>query len=154
MVRGLAPVGLVGLDDALETLALSVRHLFRKAVTFQCDRPVLQPNPKAAAHLVRIAQEAVNNAITHGKPDRIEISLSSMDGKGVVTVRDNGVGIPDAACNAGGIGLHTMAYRARSIGASLEVRRRTRRGTLVTCAFPLSETLDTRDKPDHERSNG
>ena len=153
LAHGLGPVGLneAGLDGALETLALGVRYLFRVACTFQCDRPCLRPRPEAASHLVRIAQEAVNNAIAHGKADRIEISLGSKDGRGLLSIKDNGVGMPEEAPTPEGVGLHTMAYRARLIGGSLEVRRRAPHGTAVTCVFPLSGTPDTREKPDRAR---
>jgi signal transduction histidine kinase len=126
LAHDLGPVGLngAGLDGALETLALNVRHLFRVTCTFQCDRPFLQPRPEAKSHLVRITQEAVNNAITHGKADRIEISLGSKGGLSLLRIKDNGVGMPVEAPTPEGVGLHTMAYRARLIGGSLEVRRR------------------------------
>jgi len=151
LAHGLGPVGLneAGLDGALESLALGVQHLLRVTCTLQCDRPCLRPRPEAASHLVRIAQEAVNNAIAHGRADRIEISLGSKDGLGLLSIKDNGVGMPEEAPTSGGIGLHTMAYRARLIGGSLEVRRRAPHGTAVTCAFPLSGIPDGREKPDH-----
>jgi PAS domain S-box-containing protein len=153
LAHGLGPVGLneAGLDGALETLALGVRHLFRVTCTFQCDRPFLRPRPEVESHLVRIAQEAVNNAITHGNADRIEIRLGSEGGHGLLCIEDNGVGMPEEAPTPEGVGLHTMAYRARLIGGSLEVRRRTPRGTAVTCAFPLSGTPDAREQPEHVR---
>ena len=55
---------------------------------------------------------------------------------------DNGVGMHVKAPTPEGVGMHTMAYRARLIGGSLEVRRRTPRGTAVTCVFPLPGTPD------------
>ena len=120
-------------------------QLFRVACTFESEEPVPRLGQEVAAHLFRIAQEAVNNAVTHGRAERIEISLRGTDGEGRLSVRDNGVGLPDEARQGGGIGLHTMAYRARLIGGSLEVRRRTPRGTAVTCVFPLPATPETTD---------
>jgi len=155
LARGLSPIGLneAPLADTLETLALNVGHLFRVSCTLECDKPFSRLHHGAEAHLFRIAQEAVSNSITHGRADRIEISLTCNDGKGLLSVRDNGIGLPEGASNRDGIGLHTMDYRARLIGGSLKVQRRTQRGTTVTCAFPLPETLDTRESPNHVRNN-
>jgi len=155
LARGLGPVGLneAGLDGALETLALNVQHLFSVSCTFECDRPFLRLCREMEAHLFRIAQEAVSNAVAHGRASRIEIGLSSKDGEGILSVRDDGVGLPRELLDLNGIGMHTMAYRARLIGGSLEVRRRSRRGTALTCAFPLRESSDTREDPDHVGDN-
>jgi PAS domain S-box-containing protein len=128
------------LDRALETLALNVHHLFRVSCTFECDRPYLKLGREVEAHLFRIAQEAVNNGVFHGRAKQIEISLKTQEGVGLLSVRDDGVGIPEEAHNSDGIGMHTMAYRSRLIGGSLEVRMRARRGTVVSCAFPLPAT--------------
>ena len=155
LARGLGPVGLdeAGLDGALETLALNVQHLFRVSCTFECDRPFLRLCREIEAHLFRIAQEAVSNAVAHGRASRIEICLSSKDGEGLLSVRDDGVGLPREALDLNGIGMHTMAYRARLIGGSLEVRRRSQRGAAVTCAFPLRESAATSENPDHDGDN-
>jgi signal transduction histidine kinase len=56
---------------------------------------------------------------------------------GSLSIRDNGVGLPEQHRGDDGIGLHTMGYRARAIGGSLEVVAQPGRGVVVTCAFPL-----------------
>jgi two-component system sensor kinase FixL len=149
MARGLGAVGLRegGLETSLETLALDVRHLFRASCTFACDRPLGRLDPEAERHLFRIAQEAVNNAVAHGKAKRIEIRLGAKSGEGLLTVLDNGVGMPESLRPPGGIGMNNMAYRARLIGGRIEVRRRSRGGTTVLCAFPLSGRSGTRETP-------
>lgn len=143
--RGLGPIGLqVGnLAAALEGLALNIVQLFRVSCTFESEGSVPRLGQEVAAHLYRIAQEAVSNAIAHGRADRIEISLSGTDLDGLLSVRDNGEGLPEEAVQGGGIGLHTMAYRARLIGGSLNVRRLAPRGTAIVCVFPLPEATDT-----------
>ncbi|HKI00863.1 MAG TPA: PAS domain S-box protein [Thermoanaerobaculia bacterium] len=142
MARGLGSVGLSegGLETALATLALDVRHLFRASCAFACDRSLGRLDREAERHLFRIAQEAVNNAVAHGKARRIEIRLGAKGGEGLLTVLDNGVGMPQSPRPPDGIGMHNMAYRARLIGGRIEVRRRSRGGTTVLCAFPLSGT--------------
>jgi PAS domain S-box-containing protein len=153
MARGLGPVGLseAGLEAALGTLALDVRRLFRVSCTLACDRPLGKLGREAEQHLFRIAQQAVNNAVTHGKGDRIEIRLGSEGGEGILTVRCNGLGMPESLRHPEGIGLHAMAYRARLIGGRLDVRPRPRGGAVVLCAFPLSGRPEARDKPQHAR---
>jgi len=155
LARGLGPVDLngAGLGGALETLAANVKRLFRVSCTVECEHHATRLCREAEAHLFRIAQEAVNNAVSHGQAKRIEMSLSCKDGKGLLRVQDDGVGLPVEARNPDGIGLHTMAYRARLIGGTLEVRRLSRRGTAVTCTFPLHETSNICEKQDHGGDN-
>ena len=153
LARGLDPVGLEegGLGAALAALADNVGSLFRVACTFEGDPSFPRLRPEAEAHLFRIAQEAVHNAVAHARGSRIEIGLGRepQHGRepeyGLLSVRDDGVGVPEEAPLRDGIGLHTMAYRSRLIGASLEVRRRRRRGTAVLCAFPLPDPPESRD---------
>jgi PAS domain S-box-containing protein len=141
LAHGLGPLnmGSVGLDGALDKLALNVQQLFHVSCSFQCEHPFRTLSHEVGAQLFRITQEAVNNAVTHGRATRIEIILSKINGTGLLCVEDDGVGISKAAANLDGIGLHTMAYRARLIGASLKVQPRTECGTSVTCTFPFHE---------------
>ncbi|MGI9332312.1 MAG: PAS domain S-box protein [Gammaproteobacteria bacterium] len=141
LARGLSTVGLgeAGLEAALEKLALTVEAQVSVSCAFECPARFPRHSPGVEAHLYRIAQEALRNAITHGRANGIEISLSLEGGKGVLSVRDDGVGLPAGHPERWGIGLHTMAYRSHLIGASLEVKPRAGRGTEVSCVFPLPD---------------
>lgn len=142
LARGLSPVGIneVGLGSVLQTLALNVQHMFGVTCSLVLHPTSIGIHAGAEGQLFRIAQEAVNNAVTHGKAARIDIRLAIRAGRGVLTIEDDGVGLPRGARRSGGIGLHTMEHRARLIGASFKIQRRTGGGTTVTCAFPLSGT--------------
>lgn len=141
LARGLGPIGLreAGLEGALETLAINTAQRFRVTCRLESDCNFIRLGQKVEVHLFRIAQEAVNNALTHGQAGRIDIALANKYGVGLLSVRDNGTGLPAGSHNLDGIGLHTMAYRAHIIGGSLNVRPRSVGGTAVTCAFPLRE---------------
>jgi PAS domain S-box-containing protein len=138
LARGLLPVqsDSLGLMSALQHWAGEVEDLFHIACRFECDDPVLIHNEAATNHLYRIAQESVHNAIKHGRASQIVIALSGTNGRGVLSIRDDGVGITEAAANQNGMGLHIMRYRASIIGGVLEVARCGERGTAVTCVFP------------------
>lgn len=140
MSRGLMPVMLdaAGLMDALDELASSTERVFRVPCRFRCDRPVKISDNNVATQLYRIAQEAVANAIKHSKADRIGINLSMRDKSIVLSVRDNGVGIPDHSPRKGtGMGLLTMAHRARMMGGTLGVDQDESGGTVVRCQVPV-----------------
>jgi PAS domain S-box-containing protein len=135
LARGLSPVRLEaeGLADALRELAASTRKVFRCDCRFRCNSPVLVPNHTVSIHLYRIAQEAVSNALRHGKARRIDISLAAKDHSVILTVSDDGVGIPRKLPKQTGIGLHIMRYRAEVIGGALKVESSARGGTRVVC---------------------
>jgi signal transduction histidine kinase len=86
-----------------------------------------------ATHLYRIAQEAVNNAIKHGKAQRIEMSLTGENEDVRLKVLDNGIGIGDERGSGPGMGLRIMDYRAGLIGAAVQVAPSSDGGTLVSC---------------------
>jgi hypothetical protein len=155
LAHGLGPLGPqeTDLPDVLEHLASSARHRFHVSCSLECGGSFPKLGREVVCHLLRIAQEALNNAVVHGRVERIEISLSGADGQGLLSVRDDGVGIPDTALQRGGIGLNTMAYRARLIGGSLEIQRHSPHGTAVTCLFPLAARSDAPENPDRAYNN-
>ena len=138
LARGLLPVrsDSLGLMSALGHWAGEVEDLFRVSCRFEYDEPVLVQNDAATNHLYRIAQEAVHNAIKHGGAKNITIGLTGVNGRGILTIRDDGSGIGELESNHQGMGLNIMRYRAGMIGGTLEVLRSGERGTLVTCIFP------------------
>ncbi len=136
LARGLSAGGAaqMGLATALEALAGNVEALHAITCAFACDRDFPRLDPTVEAHLYRIAQQAVSNAVGHGRGSRINVSLRLRDREASLRIRDNGVGIPRDAV---GMGLDTMDYRARLIGARLRVRPAAPCGTLVACTYPL-----------------
>jgi PAS domain S-box-containing protein len=138
LARGLSPVELEsnGLMSALQELASDTSTIFGMRCIFSCDAPVLIEDNNAATHLYRIAQEATNNALKHGKAGQITLSLSSADQTAALTIEDDGVGLPRKPAEHRGMGLRIMKYRAGMIGASIEIRRAGAGGTVVQCTFP------------------
>ena len=141
--RGLLPVesDSLGLMSALERRSGEVENLFGIKCRFTCDQPVLISDQDVATHLYRIAQEAVNNALKHGRATRIDISLKKT-GEGILmSIADDGVGLPENLGSSGGkgLGLRIMKYRAKMIRGTLRVERGPERGTIVTCTAPRHE---------------
>lgn len=132
--RGLLPVvpDAEGLMSALEHWSAEVEGLFGISCRFECDSPVRIYDENTATHMYRIAQEAVNNAIKHSGASQVVIRLSSVGGAVALTIRDNGIGLPDDLATPG-MGLHIMNYRAKMIGGTLQVRRGAAGGTCVAC---------------------
>jgi PAS domain S-box-containing protein len=139
LARGLGPVGLgdIGLVAALEQLAATVGSQFSVSCAVESKGEFPGHRTDVEAHLYRIAQEALRNAITHGQASSICISLEPGDGIGVLRVRDDGVGVSPETLEKTGMGLDSMIYRARLFGATLDVGPGSSYGTVVTCTFSL-----------------
>lgn len=133
--HGLSPVALEaeGLMLALRELAENTSALAKVDCHFASAPPVLLSDPSTAIHLYRIAQEAVNNALKHGQPKQIRISLGDLGESIELRVEDNGRGFTPPAPGSNGMGLRVMQYRAGLIGATLEFDSAPRQGVLVTC---------------------
>lgn len=124
-----------GLMEALEDFAASTNELFKVSCRFECPLPVMV-NDVHAEHLYRIAQEAVGNAIKHGRAKNIEIRLEANKGGKRLRIIDDGAGRPPFHANGKGMGLRIMSYRADRIGAKFSIRPRDPSGTIVNCLLP------------------
>jgi two-component system sensor kinase FixL len=138
LARGLFPVQLEvdGLHVALQQLAAGVQSRTQIDCQAQCDESIVVRNNAFATHLYRIAQEAVNNAVKHAKAGKILIRLHLEGAFIELTVSDDGVGVPVSLGTTNGMGMHTMKYRARTIGGVLHVSRGANSGTIVSCRVP------------------
>jgi PAS domain S-box-containing protein len=139
MARGLSPIneGPEGLMEALRELAAQTAELKGVRCRLNCRGTVLVPDSVVAGHLYRIAQEAVNNAIKHGRSRTITVSLRHTDGRLILAVLDDGRGIGPLSPNRKGLGLRIMQYRAGLIRGTLDVAPRQARGTEVVCTVSL-----------------
>ena len=138
LAHGLTPIGSKpeSLMEGLHELAQHVSDVYRIVCRLRCPKPVLVSNNTVATHLYRIVQEAINNAIKHGKARRIVVSLRETQTAIRLAVRDNGSGLPPSHNKGPGMGLRIMRHRAHTVGATLEVAPRKVRGTIIKCLLP------------------
>ena len=151
LARGLAPVEFdsFGLIPALQKFSASIERLYSISCSFETDKNMELGTFSAlvATHLYLITQEAVNNAVKHGKSKRVVINLTDKAGsdgllsiraenEGVLLIKDNGVGFSPKAEEKKGMGLRSMRYRCETIGARLDIYRDDDGWTVVSCAFP------------------
>lgn len=143
LAKGLHPIEMeaAGLMQALEELAATTSELFKISCRLECDSPVLIHDAVVSGNLYRIAQEAISNAIKHGKARNIVITLETLDEGIALRVTDDGIGLPAQVPKNAGMGLRIMAHRAGIIGATFNAGRNDSGGTVVSCVLPQSEKM-------------
>jgi PAS domain S-box-containing protein len=138
--------GVGDLKVALEALAAKIRKNCRVAADVKADVASFPVSAPAAAQLYRIVQEALHNAVEHGRASKVQIDLAVDSDEMVLTVRDDGKGF-DGTVASNGMGLRIMRYRAQCIGGSCEVQSNGAQGTIVTCRVPLQADAHVRPIP-------
>jgi signal transduction histidine kinase len=86
-------------------------------------------------HLFRIAQEALANAIKHGRAKTVVIALETGEGACSLRISDDGIGFAPNGSEKTGMGLSVMRYRARMIGGTVEIQMNAPTGTVVACTI-------------------
>jgi len=152
LARGLYPVEMEaeGLMGAFQVLASNITKGAKVRCVFECDKPVLIHDDAIATHLYRITQEAVRNAIGHGKAKRIGINLSEHDGSVKLTVEDDGIGVPEDLDSKEGLGVRIMAHRAAMIGGVFAIEPAPTGGTIVTCTLPTKTPARVENELKHD----
>lgn len=136
--RSLSPVewqpGRLALN--FQELATNASALFNVQCRFECHEEGPMPEVEVATHLYHIAEEAIVNAVRHGKAKNINIAFDATEEEWVLNVTDDGAGLPEDYLKNKGMGLRIMAYRADLVGGAFSLGRQAGRGTFVTCALP------------------
>jgi signal transduction histidine kinase len=137
LARGLSPVDRDegGLNSALEELASTSSKLAGVSCTVICPENVVVTDNIQAIHLFRIAQEALSNALKHGRAKSVVIALEVSDGACSLRVSDDGVGFNPLPGDGKGMGLKIMRYRARMISGKFEIQPNSPFGTVVVCTI-------------------
>ncbi|MBF0501883.1 MAG: PAS domain S-box protein [Candidatus Riflebacteria bacterium] len=137
LARGLCPLALdpQAIGDALSTLASQASYMYKIDCRFEGKPEFTLPDPNAALHLYRITQEAIQNAVRHGKARSISIGLKTDSQNLRLVVENDGRALPDKkkepvskdgmAGNPGanfatdmGIGLKLVDYRVGLLGGN------------------------------------
>ncbi len=144
VARGLFPVRLEekGLVAALEELASNASEVFKINCRFVVEGLPVTVENEIALHLYYIVLEALANAAKHSGGSNVDITLQPSGDRWLLTIQDDGIGFSLPARNQEGMGLRILHYRARVIGATLNLQSQLGSGTTVTCLFlPVSREL-------------
>ncbi len=127
-----------GLVAALTRHAEALRARHRIEVDLGlCEEPDAPLSVKEA--LYRIAQEALQNAVRHAHPGRLDVRLIC-SAEGVrLEVCDDGAGFDPSADHPGHLGLQSMRERALNLGGSLDIVSEPGCGTQVYATVPVAE---------------
>jgi signal transduction histidine kinase len=109
------------------------------AASVECDvDAALTLGPEADRDLLRVAQEALHNALRHAGADHVRVSLHARDGAVALEVRDDGAGFDpeDPELRSRHLGLTSMEERARRLGGRLDIASRPGAGATVRLEVP------------------
>jgi PAS domain S-box-containing protein len=144
LAKGFYPVELErhGLQGALEELAANVKDTFKVDCHVATDKCMEHIDKAGQIHLFRIVQESIRNAVRHGQARTVHIKTVRDGDEMTVAIRSDGLRFPTekmqlTAENCRGMGLKIMHYRARIIGAALEIAPGQKHGCVVRCTIPL-----------------
>jgi len=139
LIQGLSPLAATrsSLASGLRVLARQTSKVFGIRCFFKSSGDVDVAEEAAGLQLYRIAEEAIANAIRHGRANKISVRLSASHTYLSLIVSDNGCGVIGQTLAGRGHGLSNMQHRAKVIGASVSVRPAHGCGTLVCCRLPL-----------------
>jgi two-component system sensor histidine kinase UhpB len=127
------------LASAIKKLATHAKESFGITCRFTADEAIPPLENNTVQQLYKITQEALTNAIKHGKAKQVSIQLSNGGSKLALTIRNSGAPFPSVVGRNAGMGLRIMNYRANLIGASLEIKPGDPEGTVVICMVPLKK---------------
>ena len=135
LILGLRPAELErdGLDGALRKEVELVRRVHGTNVDLQVDADArIEPGERELA-VLRIAHEALHNAVRHARAEHVTVRVGGANGGLVVEVTDDGIGFdPDSAeLRSRHLGLTSMEERARELSGRLRIRSAPGAGTTV-----------------------
>jgi len=142
LIPRLVPLSLdtLGLADTLENLVRDWQRRYPEVVLSARHDLAAELGPTVTLTIYRVAQEGLINALRHAKPSRVDIDLRCEDGRIVLTITDDGSGLPPDWARPGRYGLRGLADRVEHLGGTLSVANREPRGVCLTAVIPLVAT--------------
>src|SRR5581483_4048645 len=135
----LVPLSLdtLGLADTLENLVRDWQRRYPAVHLAAHNDLSTELGPTVTLTLYRIAQEGLINALRHGQPTRVDIDLRLQDTRVVLTVTDDGLGLPPDWSRPGHFGLRGLADRVDHLGGTFTVANHEPHGVRLTARIPL-----------------
>ena len=129
------------LPVALKGLAARAETVLHVPCVFKPNGGVPSLDQDVVTQFYNIAQEAVVNSVKYGEAGRVVLALSRKNGRVTLTVEHNGHAFATPLHHSLELGLKIMHFRAKLIGADLQIAERSVNGPLVTCTLPGSSRV-------------
>jgi two-component system, NarL family, sensor histidine kinase UhpB len=140
LIPRLAPPSLdtLGLAESLESLVREWqrRHPSPRLLLSHRLPPDLGTSVTLAAY--RVVQEGLVNAVRHARAQQVTIEVSSTEQRMIVSVTDDGVGLPENWSRPGHFGLRGLGERVEHLGGTLQVCNREPSGVSLRAEIPLA----------------
>jgi two-component system, NarL family, sensor kinase len=135
-----------GLVTGLGTLRTRLLLLHGVATTLDID-PDLQLAPELETLAFRVVREALSNVGRHAQASECHVALVLVDGGVLVSVMDNGVGLPDADVGPGHFGLGLLGTDVAEAGGHLNVSAGPEGGAVLTAWLPIAARVGEPEHP-------
>jgi PAS domain S-box-containing protein len=130
----------LGFEEALTWHAKEFTQRAGLDLSLNLQAVELVKNNDLATAIYRIVQESLTNIARHANAKRVDISLTNDEKNLVLTVTDNGNGIPDGH-KSDGFGLVGMRERANALGGHFQISSEADRGATVRVEFNLDQPV-------------
>jgi signal transduction histidine kinase len=142
-----APIGNAGLVAFLrrQCEALGFQTGARVAFSAGALPPETSVDPAAWQTIARVAQEALSNVARHARAAHVDVSVDTVEGRLMLTVKDDGSGFDmGEAASRRGMGMMNVAVRAAEVGGSVDIVSSPGGGTTVRFSVPCAEAASPR----------
>lgn len=137
IARGLSPLhlGKLGISGALKSVCAGIEANGSVECSLEIDSDSEVQPEETVVELCLIAQEAMRNAVRHGRARHIDVRLARREDHSLLSIEDDGSGMSPGDVSPG-LGLESMRLRARKLGGSFEIGSLDDGGTRVRCVWP------------------
>ena len=125
-----------GLVSALQKLVEKLNVNAKTKFHLIANENQTRPSSQVEHQLYNIALELVNNVLKHAQATEVWISLSQTEYQIVLTVSDDGVGIPEEI-QSDGIGMRNLQNRVEVLAGKLQLESTPETGTKISVEVPL-----------------
>lgn len=144
-IAGLRETASSDLGSLLEQHLEDLRGAHGPVVELRRDGGVPLLDPGRADEVLRVAQEALSNALRHARASHIDVSLRTDADRLELSITDDGVGLEGPSGHpGGGVGLSSMRERAARLGGELRIAPGATGGTAVLLSLPIDPVLPDR----------
>lgn len=130
------------LEDALSSLAEKASTSYGIPCSFESGKLPGEPTETQQHQVFLVAQEALLNAVRHGRAHQVRLRLAVENDEYILRVGDDGCGLRGEG-RGSGIGLASMRYRARLLQGRLEIHTGQPSGTEVVLRWPAAPAVQT-----------